>query len=110
MKAHITTKCKPCQFCGSRADEIENITGIGVFKCRCCGAEIKEKTNVTRSVAWAIRDMIDGRCDAQSTTAIPKSSIPERFIVHWCEKTKFCVCDLIGWEIEEGDNDPHVDT
>jgi hypothetical protein len=26
-------------------------TMTGVFKCRCCGAEIKEKTSVTRSVA-----------------------------------------------------------
>lgn len=42
-------------------------TMTGVFKCRCCGAEIKEKT-------------------------------------------RFCVCDLIGWKIEEGDNGPHMDT
>lgn len=52
----------------------------------------------------------DDSCDLQSTTAIPKSSLPERFVIHWCEKTRFCVCDLIGWEIEEGDNDPHMDT
>ena len=84
-------------------------TMTGVFKCRCCGAEIKEKTSVTRSVAWAIKDMKDDSCDLQSTTAIPKSSLPERFVIHWCEKTRFCVCDLIGWEIEEGDNDPHMD-
>lgn len=76
-------------------------TMTGIFKCRCCGAEIKEKTIVTRYVALAIRDMIDEPCGAQSTTAITKSSIPERFIVHWCEKTRFCVCDLIGLEIEE---------
>ena len=75
-------------------------TMTGVFKCRCCGAEIKEKTNITRAVAWAIRDMIDESCDAQSSTAIPKSSLPERFIVHWCEKTRFCICDLIGWEVK----------
>lgn len=74
-------------------------TMTGVFKCRCCGAEIREKTSITRSVAWAIRDMIDEPCDAESsTTAIPKSSLPERFIVHWCEKKRFCICDLIGWE------------
>lgn len=52
-------------------------TMTGVFKCRCCGAEIKEKTSVTRSVAWAIKDMKDDSCDLQSTTAIPKSSLPE---------------------------------
>lgn len=57
-----------------------------------------------------IKDMKDDSCDLQSTTAIPKSSLPERFVIHWCEKTRFCVCDLIGWEIEEGDNDPHMDT
>lgn len=45
-------------------------TMTGVFKCRCCGAEIKEKTSVTRSVAWAIKDMKDDSCDLQSTTAI----------------------------------------
>lgn len=54
--------------------------------------------------------MKDDSCNLQSTTAIPKSSLPERFVIHWCEKTRFCVCDLIGWEIEEGDNDPHMDT
>ena len=65
-------------------------TMTGVFKCRCCGAEIKEKTSVTRSVAWAIRDMIDGPCDAQSsTTAIPKSSLPERFIVIGVKRKDF---------------------
>lgn len=85
-------------------------TMTGVFKCRCCGAEIKEKTSITRSAAWAIRDMIDESCNVQSTTAIPKSAIPERFFIHWCEKKRFCVCDLIGWEIEEGDNDPHMET
>ena len=31
MKAHIMTKCKPCPFCGARADEIESITGLSVI-------------------------------------------------------------------------------
>lgn len=33
MKAHITTKCKPCPFCGARADEIESITGMDLIAC-----------------------------------------------------------------------------
>ena len=33
MKAHITTKCKPCPFCGARADEIESITGLSMIAC-----------------------------------------------------------------------------
>ena len=63
-------------------------TMTGVFKCRCCGAEIKEKTSVARSVAWAIKDMKDDTCDCQSSTSLPGSSLPERFVVHWCEKNK----------------------
>lgn len=41
MKAHITTKCKPCPFCGARADEIESITGLSMIACsnyNGCGA------------------------------------------------------------------------
>ena len=41
MKAHIMTKCKPCPFCGSRADEIESITGLRMSACsnyNGCGA------------------------------------------------------------------------
>ena len=41
MKAHITTKCKPCPFCGARADEIESITGMDLIACsnyNGCGA------------------------------------------------------------------------
>jgi ssDNA-binding Zn-finger/Zn-ribbon topoisomerase 1 len=33
MKAHIITKCKPCPFCGARADEIESITGLSMIAC-----------------------------------------------------------------------------
>lgn len=41
VKAHIVTKCKPCPFCGARADEIENITGMDLIACSNysgCGA------------------------------------------------------------------------
>ena len=41
MKAHIMTKCKPCPFCGARADEIESITGLSMIACsnyKGCGA------------------------------------------------------------------------
>lgn len=41
MKAHITTKCKPCPFCGARANEIEAITGMPMIACSNysgCGA------------------------------------------------------------------------
>lgn len=41
MKAHITTKCKLCPFCGVRADEIESITGMDLIACsnyNGCGA------------------------------------------------------------------------
>lgn len=41
MKAHITTKCKPCPFFGARADEIESITGMDLIACsnyNGCGA------------------------------------------------------------------------
>lgn len=35
------TRCKPCPFCGARADEIESITGMGLIACsnyKGCGA------------------------------------------------------------------------
>lgn len=55
-----------------------------------------EKTTVAE---W--NEKAKKQSDAQSsTTAIPKSSLPERFIVHWCEKKRFCICDLIGWEVK----------
>lgn len=41
MKAHIVSKCKPCPFCGSRADEIESVTGVPMIACSNyagCGA------------------------------------------------------------------------
>ena len=41
VKAHIVTKCKPCPFCGARADEIESITGMDLIACsnyNGCGA------------------------------------------------------------------------
>lgn len=41
MKAHIMTKCKPCPFCGARADEIESINGLSMIACsnyNGCGA------------------------------------------------------------------------
>ena len=41
VKAHIVTKCKPCPFCGARADEIESITGMDLIACSNysgCGA------------------------------------------------------------------------
>lgn len=41
MKAHIVTKCKPCPFCGARADVIESITGMDLIACsnyKGCGA------------------------------------------------------------------------
>lgn len=33
MKAHIVNKCKPCPFCGARADEIETVTGVPMIAC-----------------------------------------------------------------------------
>lgn len=41
MKAHIVNKCKPCPFCGARADEIETVTGVPMIACsnyNGCGA------------------------------------------------------------------------
>lgn len=66
-------------------------TMTGVFKCRCCGAEIKEKTSVVRSVAWAIKDMKDDTCDCQSdyfspriifTRAVCRSLVRKNKILH----------------------------
>lgn len=84
------------------ASELESgRVSVNQVRAAVLEAEIEEKTSITKAVAWAIRDMIDEPCDAQSsTTAIPKSSLPERFIVHWCEKKRFCICDLIGWEVK----------
>lgn len=38
MKAHITTKCKPCPFCGARADEITGMDLIACSNYNGCGA------------------------------------------------------------------------
>lgn len=41
MNAHIVTKCKPCPFCGARANEIETMAGTTMIACsnyRGCGA------------------------------------------------------------------------
>lgn len=72
---------------------------IGLFKCRNCGAIFEEKVDVARSVSWAIKDMTE-RFDG-TTTVFHRTYLPERFILHWCEREKVCICDHIGWKIGE---------
>lgn len=80
---------------------------VGLFKCRNCGAVVEEKVNVSQSIFWGIRDLkaLKNGLD-DNTTAIPKSSLPSRFIIHWCKKDTFGIGDLIGWKVgEEEQND-----
>ena len=68
----------------------EKMTGL--FKCRNCGHIFEGKVDVTQAVSWAIKDI---------TSTLHRSFLPERFVLHWCEKDKVCICDLIGWKVGE---------
>lgn len=84
-------------------------TMTGVFKCRNCGGSFEEKVDITPAVSWAIKDITETLGGDGITSTFHGSLIPERFVLHWCKKDRVCICDLIGWKIKEGDNDPHMD-
>lgn len=80
-------------------------TMTGLFKCRNCGCIFEKKVDVTQAVNLAIKDMVDFLKGDDITSTISKTSLPDRFIIHWCKKDKACICDLIGWKVEEKNND-----
>lgn len=84
-------------------------TMTGIFKCRNCGCSFEEKVDVAPAVSWAIKDITETLGGDGITSTFHRSLLPERFVLHWCEKDRVCICDLIGWKIKEGDNDPHMD-
>ena len=77
----------------------EEMTGL--FRCRNCGAVLEEKVDVARSVSWAIKDITENLGGDGITSVFHRTSLPERFVLHWCEKDKVCICDLIGWKVGE---------
>lgn len=87
-----------------------NNTMTGLFKCRKCGCIFEGKVDVTQAVNWAIKDITETLGGDGITSTFSRSLLPERFVLHWCEKDKVCICDLVGWKIKEENNDPHMDT
>lgn len=87
-----------------------NETMTGVFKCRNCGCIFEENVDVAPAVSLAIKDITETLGGDGITSTFHRSLLPERFVLHWCKKDRVCICDLIGWKIKEGDNDPHMDT
>ena len=85
-------------------------TMTGIFKCRNCGCIFEENVDVAPAVSWAIKDITETLGGDGITSTFHRSLLPERFVLHWCKKDRVCICDLIGWKIKEGDNDPHMDT
>lgn len=85
-------------------------TMTGIFKCRNCGCILEENVDVAPAVSWAIKDITETLGGDGITSTFHRSLLPERFVLHWCKKDRVCICDLIGWKIKEGDNDPHMDT
>lgn len=76
---------------------------VGLFKCRNCGATFGEgKVDVPGSVSWAVKDMADV---GDTTSAFSKTSLPERFIIHWCNCESLGICDLIGFKTEVHSDD-----
>lgn len=75
----------------------EEMTGL--FRCRNCGAVLEEKVDVAQSVSWAIKDMTENLRGDGITSAFHRTSLPERFVLHWCKMDKVCICDLIGWKV-----------
>lgn len=74
---------------------------VGLFKCRNCGAVVEETVDVVKAVSWAIKDITETLGGDGITSTLHRSFLPERFVIHWCEKDKACICDLIGWKIGE---------
>ena len=87
-----------------------NETMTGLFKCRNCGCIFEENVDVAPAVSWAIKDITETLGGDGITSTFHRTSLPERFVLHWCKKDRVCICDLIGWKIKEGDNDQHMDT
>lgn len=85
-------------------------TTTGLFKCRNCGCIFEEKVDVTQAVNWAIKDLTETPGGDGITSAFSRTLLPERFVLHWCEMNKVCICDLIGWKTKEARHDPHMDT
>lgn len=79
----------------SRMDE--EMTGL--FRCRNCGAVFEEKVDVARSVSWAIKDITENLGGDGITSVFHRTSLPERFVLHWCKRDKVCICNLIGWKV-----------
>ncbi len=75
----------------------EEMTGL--FRCRNCGAVFEEKVDVARSVSWAIKDITENLGGDGITSVFHRTSLPERFVLHWCKMDKVCICDLIGWKV-----------
>lgn len=71
----------------------------GLFKCRNCGCIFEEKVDVAQAVSWAIKDMTENLRGDGITSALHRTSLPERFVLHWCKMDKVCICDLIGWKV-----------
>lgn len=62
----------------------EEMTGL--FRCRNCGAVFEEKVDVARSVSWAIKDITENLGGDGITSVFHRTSLPERFVLHWCKR------------------------
>ena len=62
-------------------------------------AVLEEKVDVARSVSWAIKDITENLGGDGITSVFHRTSLPERFVLHWCKRDKVCICDLIGWKV-----------
>lgn len=84
----------------------EEMTGL--FRRRNCGAVFEEKVDVARSVSWAIKDITENLGGDGIKSVFHRTSLPERFVLHWCEVCSPLVqngqglhlrpCRLEGWK------------
>lgn len=73
----------------------------GIYRCRNCGFVLTDKAEkMSPTTEWMLREMFK---DGDEYAPIRGGSAMGEGLnlLHRCDPERFCVCDLIGWKVEE---------
>lgn len=79
---------------------------LAVFKCRGCGAVLKDEELTQKTVNPRILDMMF-EDDEHDTSILYSTSVDDGcgHLIHRCDHSRNSMCDFVGWERMEVQKD-----